>query len=56
MCGAPSSEGKPHELLAQVLKDELGVTVDPHALRLLLIHRWDRVAVLAHAIHDKGAK
>lgn len=55
MClGGETPEAKPHELLAQVLKDELNVSVDPNALRLLLLHRWDRIAVLAHAIHDRG--
>lgn len=62
MCGpfVPSDETysikeKPEVSLAREFEKNLGLsagTMDPVALRLFLLHRWSRVTVLAHAIHD----
>lgn len=43
------------EQLARLLERELGYVeghIDNVALRLLLQAKWDRIALLAHAIHD----
>ena len=32
---------------------DLGVDINPQALRLFILMRWDRVSVLAHAIHER---
>ena len=48
---------RPEVSLARELERNLGLasgTMDPVALRLFLLHRWSRVTVLAHAIHDAG--
>lgn len=45
---------RPEVLLAQAFKTDLGVTIDPQALRIFLRWRWDRVQKLAHKIHDTG--
>jgi hypothetical protein len=38
--------------LSQIMKDDLGISINPIILRLWLIERWDKVAELAHKIHD----
>jgi hypothetical protein len=40
--------------LAQMLKDDLGVSVTPILLRLWLVERWGKVAKLAHKIHGSA--
>jgi hypothetical protein len=59
MCGgetgyqAQSSDTTPAEvLLARVFKEDLGVTIEPQALRIFIRWRWDRVKTLAHRIHE----
>lgn len=44
----------PEKTLAEVMKRDLNVEVSPEALRLFILMRWDRVSLLAHAIHTKG--
>lgn len=41
----------PHVLLAKMFKDDLGVTIDPQALRMFIRWRWDRISAAAHRIH-----
>lgn len=53
MCGTPDRR-KPEQKLADLMRRELDITIDPIALRLFLRGNWDRVAGLAHAIHDAG--
>jgi hypothetical protein len=38
--------------LSQLMGGELSVIINPIILRLWLIERWDKVAELAHKIHD----
>jgi hypothetical protein len=40
--------------LAKLLKDDLGVEINPQALRMFIRARWDRVSLLAHVIHSRG--
>jgi hypothetical protein len=48
---------KPEVALAGALRDELGVEVNPQALRIFIRSRWGQVCKLAHAIHEaKGAQ
>lgn len=42
----------PEILLAREFKDELGVDINPQALRIFIRMRWNRIASLAHKIHD----
>jgi hypothetical protein len=42
----------PEELLAKLFREDLGVEINPMALRMFIRLRWDRAQVLAHAIHD----
>lgn len=40
------------ELLQEIIKEDLGITVNKTALRIFLRHRWDRISKLAHRIHE----
>lgn len=42
----------PEETLAKAFKEDLGVDIHPQALRMFIRARWNRISVLAHAIHD----
>jgi len=51
--GCNTDSGKsPEHLLADAFQKDLGVTIDPQALRIFIRWRWDRVQKLAHKIHD----
>jgi hypothetical protein len=45
-------EAPPEERIAKMLKDDLGVTVNPQALRMFLRTRWSAMSKAAHEIHD----
>lgn len=47
----PDVGKSPEQLLAEAFKRDLGVTMDPMALRIFIRWRWDRVQKLAHKIH-----
>jgi hypothetical protein len=47
----PDDVSEPEKLLAKAFKDDLGVEINPQALRIFVRWRWDRVQKLAHAIH-----
>lgn len=42
----------PEQLLADQMKADLGVIVNPQALRMWLRWRWDRITPIAHRIHN----
>jgi len=42
----------PEVILAEAFKKDIGVTMDPQALRIFIRWRWDRIQKLAHSIHD----
>lgn len=47
-----TKESNPEELLADLIKADLGATINPQALRLWLRWRWDRITPMAHRIHN----
>ena len=51
MCGRPDFR-KPEKKLADLLLQETGVRIDEHLLRLFIRAHWDRIASLAHGIHE----
>ena len=48
----PVDTSPPEEQLSKIFKDELGVDINPQALRLLLRWQWHKMQTLAHKIHD----
>ena len=56
MCQISQSlaESSPEELLARLLKKEVGADINPQALRMFIRSKWDRVSTLAHLIHDEA--
>lgn len=44
-------ETPPEELLAKMIKDDIGVDINPQVLRLWVRWRWDRMTPIAHRIH-----
>lgn len=52
MCDPWEPENHPEVLLAKMFKEDLGIEVDPQALRMFIRFRWGRVSVLAHTIHE----
>lgn len=47
----PDAGKSAEQLLAEAFKKDLGVTLDPQALRIFIRWRWDRIQKLAHKIH-----
>lgn len=45
------TEQDPEIALAREIKSELGVDIDPKALRMFIRYRWELIAPLTHAIH-----
>lgn len=41
----------PEVLLAKMFKDDLGVMIEPQALRMFIRWRWERITPVAHRIH-----
>jgi hypothetical protein len=55
MCGPVSpKESLPHVQLAALMSDKMDTSIDSTKLRLFLLAYWNRVTVLAHAIHDQN--
>lgn len=52
MAGAVQDALAPEKSLATMLKSDLGLEVNPQALRMFVRARWSRVSKLAHAIHE----
>lgn len=40
------------QVLADMFCEDLGVTIEPQALRMFIRHRFGRLSPLAHRIHD----
>jgi hypothetical protein len=38
--------------IADMIQADLGVAIDSQALRMFIRHRFDRLSVLTHRIHD----
>lgn len=47
-----NEEAKSEELLARMFKEDLGVRVEPQAMRMFVRSRWERLTTLAHRIHE----
>jgi hypothetical protein len=45
-------EPPPEERIATMVREDLGVTVNPQALRMFIRTRWARLSKAAHEIHD----
>lgn len=43
----------PAELMARIVYADLNVEVEPLSLRMMIRKRWERLAPLAHAVHDE---
>ena len=53
LANAQLEDGRdPEVILAEAFKKDLGVTMNPQALRIFIRWRWDRIQKLAHKIHD----
>jgi len=55
MCGTiPTNTDTtpPEQTLAKCFREDLGVEINPQALRMFIRMRWDRISTLAHRIHD----
>lgn len=42
----------PEQTLAKCFREDLGVEINPQALRMFIRIRWERISTLAHRIHD----
>lgn len=42
----------PERKMVELMANDLGVTIEPKAMRLFLLHRWRLVSLYSHAIHD----
>jgi hypothetical protein len=49
---AAQNEPRSEQVLVDMIREDLGVTIDPQAWRMFIRHRWSRIAPLAHRIHD----
>lgn len=47
------SDGRTSEqVMVDMIRQDLGVVIDPQAWRMFMRHRFDRISTLAHRIHD----
>ncbi len=46
-CGVSSEQ-----IMVEMIRDDLGVVIDPQAWRMFIRHRFARISPLAHRIHD----
>ncbi len=49
---AGNSPRRSEDLISEMFREDLGVTIEPQALRMFIRHRFDRLSPLAHRIHD----
>jgi hypothetical protein len=40
------------QVMSDMMRDDLGINVDPQAWRMFLRYRWNRLTMLAHRIHE----
>lgn len=40
------------QIMVDMIREDLGVIVDPQAWRMFVRHRFSRISPLAHRIHD----
>ncbi len=51
ICSPPEDRAS-EIVIAEMFKQDLGVDINPQALRIFLRTRWDRLSPLAHRIQD----
>lgn len=51
-CNALSDGRTSEAIMVDMIRQDLGVTIDPMAWRMFTRMRFDRLSVLAHRIHD----
>lgn len=47
----PPPDVPPENILAELIKRDLEVDVEPECIKHFVLNRWDRIHVLAHRIH-----
>lgn len=40
------------QIMVDMIREDLGVVIDPQAWRMFVRHRFGRISPLAHRIHD----
>jgi hypothetical protein len=40
------------QIMVDLIREDLGVTIEPQAWRMFIRHRFGRISPLAHRIHD----
>lgn len=40
------------QIMVDMIREDLGVSIEPQAWRMFLRHRWERIHVMAHRIHE----
>lgn len=40
------------QIMVDMIREDLGVAITAQAWRMFVRHRWERIAPLAHRIHD----
>jgi hypothetical protein len=40
------------QIMVDMIREDLGVVIDPQAWRMFIRHRFGRISPLAHRIHD----
>lgn len=43
---------KSEQIMVDMIREDLGVTIDPQALRMFIRQRWSQFTPLAHRIHE----
>lgn len=52
-CNAMTVDPRTSEqVMVDMIREDLGVTIDPQAWRMFIRHRFGRISPLAHRIHD----
>lgn len=49
---ATEDSRKSEEILADMFREDLGVVIEPQALRMFVRHRFCRLSPLSHRIHE----
>ena len=55
MCMNLPAEPNPAQVICDLMRKDLNVTIQPEAMALFIKHRWPRLATAAHRIHESDA-
>jgi len=50
--GCANGDRTSEQLMVDMIREDLGVSIDPQAWRMFIRHRFARISPLAHRIHD----